>query len=56
MIVILSFEEVEKLPNKYKEKLVILQSIGIIVIKVRKQVRYSSEHLIPVIHPDMTEL
>jgi len=44
------------LTNKYKEKLVILQSIGITVKKVRKQgcmvtytFRYSSGQLIPII-------
>jgi len=41
--------------NKYKEKLVILQSIGIIVIKSKETgvviytCRYSSGHLIPII-------
>ena len=46
--------------DKYKEKLAILQSIGIIVIK-SKETRvvtytssYSSEHSL--IYPDMTEL
>ena len=46
----------KKLTNKYiKEKLVILQSIGIIVIKSKEArvimytCRYSSRHLIPII-------
>ena len=45
----------KKQTNKYKEKLVILQSIGITVIKSKETrmitytCRYSSGHLIPII-------
>ena len=45
----------KKLTNKYKEKLVILRLIGIIVIKSKETrvitytCRYSSGHLIPII-------
>ena len=45
--------------NKYKEKLVILQSIPIIVINstvITYTSQYSSGHLIPIIHFEMTEL
>ena len=47
---------------KYKEKLVILQSIGIIAIKSKETrvvtytCKYFSGHLISIIHSDMTEL
>ena len=43
----------KKQTNKYKEKLVILQSIGIMLIKSKETrvvtYRYSSGHLIPII-------
>ena len=51
-----------KQPNKYKEKLVILQLIGIIVIKSKETrvitytCRYSSGHLIPIIQLCQDEL
>jgi len=44
----------KKQTNKYKEKLVIFQSIGIIVIKSKETsytCRYSRGHLIPIIQP-----
>ena len=52
----------KKQTNKYKEKLVILQSIGIIVIKSKETrmitytCRYSSGHLIPIIQSCQDEL
>ena len=52
----------KKQTNKYKEKLVILQSIGIIVIKSKETrvitytYRYSSGHLIPIIQSCQDEL
>jgi len=50
MIIVIS----KKLANKLKEKLVILQSIRIIIVKSKETrivtytCRYSSEHLIPI--------
>jgi len=50
----------QKKRNKYKKKLVILQSIGIILIKSKETrvityiCRYSSGHLIPIIQPVMS--
>jgi len=52
----------KKQTNKYKEKLVILQSIRIIVIKSKETrmityiYRYSSENLIPIIQLCQDEL
>ena len=52
----------KKQPNKYKEKLVMLQSVGIIVIKSKETrvitytCRYFSGHLIPVIQLCQDEL
>ena len=52
----------KKQTNKYKEKIVILQSIRIIVIKGKKAkvitytCRYSSGHLIPIIQSRQDEL
>jgi len=46
--------------SKYKEKLVILQSIGVIAIKSKKTrvitytCKYSSGHLIPIIQSGLT--
>jgi len=59
IIIVISFK---KLANKFKEKLVILQAIGIIVIKSKETrvvtytCRYSSGYLIPIIQSFQDEL
>ena len=62
IIMVISLSLKKKLTNKYKEKLVILQLIGIIVIKSKEirmityTCRYSSGHLIPTIQSRQDEL
>jgi len=58
----INYGDLSKKANKHKEKLVILQSIGIVVIKSKETrmitytCRYSNGHLIPIIQSCQDEL